>query len=215
MTLSQQNSAAGGRIAATATVPEQIGLEFPVNIADQVVIYADSSIGAFTYVNSGSTIFGEVTIGRFCSIGGRVEIGLAEHPTHFLSTHPFQVARSLFLKHPHYAEVKRLAWRFHKKTTVGNDVWIGNGAAITGGVTIGNGAVIAAGAVVTQDVEPYSIVGGVPAKLIRKRFDQNAIDQLQELAWWSLDLADIGQLPFDDIDACIAELKEIRQSIPA
>jgi acetyltransferase-like isoleucine patch superfamily enzyme len=68
--------------------------------------------------------------------------------------------------------------------TIGHDVWIGRRAMIMSGVTIGNGAVIGAGAVVTRDVAPYSIVGGVPAKLIRFRFEQPTIDALQRIRWW-------------------------------
>ena len=67
---------------------------------------------------------------------------------------------------------------------IGNDVWIGDDVTILGGVTIGDGAVIALGAVVTQDVASYSIVGGVPAKLIRKRFDENSIEFLNSFKWW-------------------------------
>ncbi len=70
---------------------------------------------------------------------------------------------------------------------IGNDVWIGDGAVIMNGITIGNGAIIAARAVVTKDVKAYSIVGGIPAKIIKMRFDENIINKLQEIRWWDWD----------------------------
>ena len=119
------NAAAGGRVAKSAAVAEKAILETPVDIADHVTVYGGSSIGAFTYVNVGTVIYGRVQIGRFCSIGRNIEIGLAHHPVDYLSTHPFQVARSLFLRHPGYEQIQCKAWQFHKDTKVGNDVWIG------------------------------------------------------------------------------------------
>lgn len=75
------------------------------------------------------------------------------------------------------------------KVVIGNDVWIGAYAKIVEGVRIGDGAVIAAGAVVTKDVPPYAIVGGVPAKIIKYRFEEKQIKQLLELKWWNKDIA--------------------------
>lgn len=78
------------------------------------------------------------------------------------------------------------AWNNKGDISIGNDVWIGYEAAILAGVTIGDGAVIGARAVVTKNVEPYAIVGGVPAKPIRKRFDDITIERLLKIKWWDL-----------------------------
>jgi len=75
-------------------------------------------------------------------------------------------------------------WRRNQPVTIGHDVWIGHGAVVLPGRTIGSGAVVAAGAVVTRDVAPYEIVGGTPAKVLKRRFDHNIADRLQALAWW-------------------------------
>lgn len=200
--------AAGGRIAGTAGVAASAKLEAPVDIADHVTIYGNTAIGRFTYINVGTVVFSNTRIGRFCSIGRNVEIGLAHHPVDYLSTHPFQVAKTLFNRLPEYDAIQpRPGWVFHQKTTIGNDVWIGAKACITSGVTIGDGAVIGSGAVVTHDVPPYTIVGGVPAKEIRKRFSAEIIAQLLALKWWERPLTELQSLPFDDIEACIAALR--------
>jgi acetyltransferase-like isoleucine patch superfamily enzyme len=205
---------AGGRIAASSFVAESAVLELPVDIADNATIYGDTWIGAFTYINVGTVIYHRSRIGKFCSLGRQIEIGLARHPISFLSTHPFQVRVSPFERYPGYASVNRKPWTFHSETHIGNDVWIGAKACVVSGVSVGDGAVIAAGAIVTKDVEPYAIVGGVPAKVISRRFDQERVEALLDLRWWDLDLADLTALPFDDIDRCIQALRAIRESQP-
>lgn len=205
-----KNHEAGGRIAKTSFVGKNAFLEIPVDIADNVTFYGGSSIGAYSYINVGSVVFGNVKIGRFCSIGRGVELGLAQHPVEYLSTHPFQVANSLFTRNKIYNSIKRVPWQFHKETIIGNDVWIGSKASIVSGVKIGNGAIVAAGAVVSCDVPDYAIVGGVPAKIIRLRFRSEIIEKLLKLAWWNLPLEKINDLPFDNIDQCIETLE--RQS---
>ncbi len=149
----------------------------------------------------------DTTIGSFVSIAGCVVIGLRQHPTSFLSTHPFQYVKLPKWKNPLYE------WNWAIPTKIGNDVWIGHNASIMSGVTIGDGAVIAANAVVTKDVPPYAIVGGVPAKIIRYRFDEQTITDLLELKWWDLPDDVIETLPFNDIQACIKKLKEIRNNV--
>ena len=124
-----------------------------------------------------------LVIGRFCSIacGARFLFNSANHTQRSLSTYIFPV---LFEEWD--LDVNRIpeAWDNRGDIIVGNDVWIGYEAVILAGVTIGDGAIIAARAVVTKDVPPYTIVGGVPARPIRKRFPQPEIDRLLALRWW-------------------------------
>lgn len=128
-------------------------------------------------------------IGKFCSIacGAKFIFNCANHTLKSLSTYTFP----LFFEEwdlPKSDVVS--AWDNKGDIVIGNDVWIGYDAIIMAGVTIGDGAIIGTRAVVTKDVEPYSIVGGVPAKEIRKRFSTDIIVRLQELQWWNWD-ADI------------------------
>ena len=101
---------------------------------------------------------------------------------HFVSTSP------VFLSHRDSVKTKLANFEYLDlpKTLIGNDVWLGRSAHIHAGVTVGSGAVVAMGSVVTRDVEPYAIVGGTPAKVIRMRFPQDVIDGLQATAWWNL-----------------------------
>ena len=122
-------------------------------------------------------------IGAFSSIANGVIIGGGMHPIEWVGMSPvFYEGRDSVKKK--FSTFKRVA---PKKTIVGNDVWIGNNVLIKQGVTIGNGAVIGMGSVVTKDVESYSIVGGVPAKEIRKRFEKDVINQLVKIKWWNFE----------------------------
>lgn len=120
-------------------------------------------------------------VGSFCSIANNVVIGSSQHPMEWISTSPvFRAGRdSVKTK---YSEHIFDDW---KSTNIGHDVWIGEKALIKQGVNIGNGAIIGMGSVVTKNVEPYTIVAGCPAKIIRKRFDEETIKKLQEIKWWT------------------------------
>lgn len=139
-----------------------------------------SIIGDHTFLQKGASVHC-ATIGKFCSIAPGVVVGLGRHPTDHVSSHP-----------AFYSSTQPLAKTFSKsdifqpfrKTKVGHDVWIGQNAMVVDGVTIGTGAVVAAGSVVTGNIEPYAIVGGIPAKTIRKRFKDSQIERLLESKWW-------------------------------
>lgn len=154
-------------------------------LADHVFIGWNSllnnvSIGRCSYLAGSNFIF-NTDIGNFCSIAVGVTIGHAEHPLNRVSTSP------VFYKSKNetgFSNADASSYNEFLNTVIENDVWIGNNAFIKTGITIGNGAVIGAGAVVTKDVAPYTIVGGVPASVIRKRFDETIIKKLQELKWW-------------------------------
>ena len=128
----------------------------------------------------------KLKIGKFCSIacGAKFLFTSANHKMRSLSTYPFPIFFEEW-----GLDVKNIcdAWDNKGDIVIGNDVWIGYEAVILSGVTIGDGAIIGSRAVVTKDVEPYTIVGGVPAKSIRKRFDDKTILKLENIRWWNWD----------------------------
>lgn len=165
-----------------------------------------STIHSTSKVESGSTVLSSTLakhsfcgydcailycdIGSFCSIASRVSIGGVAHPIEFVSTSP------VFLSHKDSVKAKFSNHDFLPmvRTSIGNDVWIGEGAYIKAGVTIGHGAVVGMGSVVTRDVEPYAIVAGNPAKLIRMRFDKRVIEALLKMAWWDMPETELSRV---------------------
>lgn len=198
-------------IAKSVTLQPHATLEHPVHLGPQTEIHNGSSLGRCSYLNIGSVIYPNVQIGRYCSVARNCEIGVAAHPTNFLSTHSFQYNPALFPNWPEYRNMERKAkFLAHRPTIIGNDVWIGAQVIVVAGVRIGDGAVIAANSVVAKDVEPYSIVAGSPAKIIRSRFQSNQIEDLLSLKWWNLSLSELSVVRFDDIESAITDLKNIR-----
>ena len=128
----------------------------------------------------------KLRIGTFCSIacGAKFLFNSANHTLRSLSTYPFLI---FYEEWGLEGKDIRQAWDNKGDIVIGNDVWIGYQAVILAGVTVGDGAIIGSRAVVTRDVPPYTIVGGVPAKPIRKRFDEDTIARLQALRWWDWD----------------------------
>lgn len=134
----------------------------------------------------------KLIIGKFCSIacGAKFLFNSANHTLVSLSTYPFPLFFEEWeLEKKNVTE----AWDNKGDIIIGNDVWIGYEAVVLAGVTIGDGAIIGTHAVVTKDVPPYTIVGGVPAKPIRKRFDDETIAQLLRLKWWDWSEEKISQ----------------------
>lgn len=140
----------------------------------------------------------KLVIGKFCSIacGAKFLFTSANHTQKSLSTYPFPI---FFEEWGLDVQNITSAWDNKGDIIIGNDVWIGYEAVIMSGVTIGNGAIIASRAVVTKDVPPYTIVGGVPAKTIRKRFPDDDIAALQKMKWWDW--------PIEQIQAHIQEIQ--------
>lgn len=143
-------------------------------------------LGDFTYIANGTSI-SKTSIGKFCSIGPGCKVGLGKHPTRdFVSTHPV-----------FFSDLKQSQISFSDKKylnefsdiKIGNDVWFGANVIVVDGVNISDGVIVAAGSVVTKDIPPYAIVGGVPAKIIRYRFNQNEINELLCSKWWDNDFS--------------------------
>lgn len=154
--------------------------------------------------------FGDrLIIGRFCALASGVTfiMGSANHRMSSVSTYPFHVFGGAWqaVTPPHLSQLP-----FKGDTVVGNDVWLGRESVVMPGVTIGDGAVVAAYSVVTKDVPPYTIVGGNPAKPLKKRFDDALIQLLLELRWWELEGDELVEfLP----TLCQSNLDAVRENI--
>lgn len=141
-----------------------------VLIDENTVVESDVYIGDYSYVNKNSSIENCV-IGKYCSISSGVYISPFEHDIDIVTTHPIACRKDV-------VKEKR------KTVYIGNDVLISLNSIILEGVKIGDGAIIGAGAVVTHDVEPYEVVGGVPAHHLRYRADNATVDWLEKIKWW-------------------------------
>ncbi len=151
----------------------------------------NTSINSFSYIGW-NCILNNIDIGSFCSIAPHVEIIYGRHPTEFISTHPLFYSTGKqcgisFLRKNLINEFKYVE-NTNKSVIIQNDVWIGYGVKIIEGVIISNGAVVLAGSVVTKNVEPYSIVGGIPAKHIKYRIDSIDKEKLLKIEWWNKDI---------------------------
>ena len=159
----------------------------------------ESSFGDYTYTMDDVTV-NYTEIGKFTSIASHVSINPVQHPMERVTQHHLTYRRIGY----GFAATDDEAlfdWRRNHRVTIGHDVWIGHGAIVMKGVKIGSGAVVASGAIVTKDVEPYTIVAGVTAKSIKRRFSQEVADKLLEIAWWDW--------PRDELEARFYELNDI------
>ena len=145
----------------------------------------NTQLGKYSYVATGCNI-NNCTIGNYTCIGPKVQIGLGEHPTDLFSVHPVFYRDTSNLGYN--LRLRRSRFTEYRDVNIGSDVWIGANVIVRSGVSIGNGSIIAAGSVVTKNVEPFTVIGGVPAKLIRQRFPVEIKERLEKSNWWDKDL---------------------------
>jgi phosphonate metabolism protein (transferase hexapeptide repeat family) len=185
-------------------MPAQISIASPeASVVDPSAVIKDSRIGTYTDIGPGWTVLeselgdysylagtdGVVSytkIGKFCSIASHAVINPGNHPMERVTQHhcTYRRRRYGFDETDDDSVFDR---RRNGGCRIENDVWIGNGAKVMAGVTIGTGSVLAAGCVVTHDVAPYEVVAGVPARVIRMRFDPEIVERLLRIAWWDWD----------------------------
>lgn len=149
-----------------------------------IEVFPRPTIGRYSYGPLLDTLYGIEKVGAFCSFAeGAAVVG--NHDV-YISSHEFLSFNGNWEKHPGYIPGLEVARpRYTEKTVIGNDVWIGRNATIIAGVKIGNGVIIGAGAVVTKDIPDYAIAVGVPAKVIRYRYNPEQIAKMNEIAWWN------------------------------
>lgn len=142
----------------------------------------EAHLGDYSYAAGCDGVIHYTRVGKYCSLASHVVLNPGDHPMDWVTQHHLTYRRSRYGLGPDAAPV--FARRRARGCTIGHDVWMGHGAMVMAGVSIGNGAVVAAGAVVTRDVDPYTIVAGVPARPLRRRFPAEVVERLQAIAWW-------------------------------
>lgn len=145
---------------------------------------SNTNLGYCSYIGFGCE-FSNCKIGKYCSIGNNVRVVSADHPIDMVSTYPAfysNTYRVSYVKNQKYVE--HITTANGHECEIGSDVWIGDNVLIKGGVKIGNGAIIGMGSLVLHDIPPYSVAVGIPAKVIKMRFDQEICSKLEEIAWW-------------------------------
>jgi acetyltransferase-like isoleucine patch superfamily enzyme len=187
-----------GLVLGPGCVVSQVNFGENVRLGNTVTALS-SDIRDYSYIGNNAVV-SNASIGKFCSIASEVHVGVGSHPSSvWVSTHPF-----FYLSRP------GMGWDLIEsdirpesaRTMIGSDVWVGTRATIKDGVRISDGAIIGAGAVVTKDLDSYGIYVGIPAKLIRYRFEPDEIAFLKSLRWWDKDLSWIRQNAdaFRDVD---------------
>ncbi len=148
-------------------------------------VLLDVEMGDYSYVVNDSQMT-YTTIGKFCSIAAMTRINPGNHPMHRATQAHFTYRASAYFA-GESDDAEFFAWRKSHRVDIGHDVWIGHGAILLPGRKVGTGAVIAGGAVVTKDVAPYTVVGGNPARPIKRRFTEEIEERLVRLGWWDWD----------------------------
>jgi len=161
-----------------------VTLEGECKVASDVILRGNVHLGKYSTIGQECILHGgEIRLGRYCQLGPRVGIYAINHGLNYITTYV----------HPALFEGRQKELIELLPVQIGNDVWIGHGAIVLPGVTIGNGAIIGAGAVVSQDIPPYGIAVGVPATVIKMRFDQEIINLLLQWQWWNLNPSQLAE----------------------
>ncbi|MCY1266989.1 2,3,4,5-tetrahydropyridine-2,6-dicarboxylate N-acetyltransferase [compost metagenome] len=168
-------------------------------------------IGAFTGIYGGK--LGHCRVGRYCSIAPGVDIASDQHPITWLSTSMIQYVPNI---HGWGTWIKENGEKYcepiekfssNNQVTIGNDVWIGQGVFVKSGVHIGNGAVVAAHSVVSKDVPDYAVVAGVPARIIKFRFNDSLIERMGKVEWWNYCVTSLEGVEFSDPDRALDRIE--------
>jgi phosphonate metabolism protein (transferase hexapeptide repeat family) len=159
----------------------------------------ESEIGDYTYLMERVQL-DYTTIGKFGNVAADVRLGPTNHPIDRPTAHHFTYRAGMYDMGADDESI--FEWRADQPVEVGHDVWLGHGAIVLPGVTVGNGAVVAAGAVVSRDVPPYTVVAGVPAEPIRRRFSSEVAARIEETEWWDWDHETLAERlsAFRDLD---------------